>query len=62
MMHGVATISGGPSEKVGLMSGDRIVTVDGEAVAALAVEEAQPAQEEVPRGDLVAYVRKKLGA
>jgi carboxyl-terminal processing protease len=29
----VNTISGGPSEKVGVMSGDKIVTIDGETVA-----------------------------
>jgi carboxyl-terminal processing protease len=29
----VSTISGGPSEKVGLMAGDKIVSVDGETVA-----------------------------
>ncbi len=31
----VATISGGPSEKVGLMAGDRIVVIDGENVAGI---------------------------
>ncbi|PWD98688.1 S41 family peptidase [Marinilabilia rubra] len=31
----VSTISGGPSEKVGLMAGDRIVSIDGEKVAGI---------------------------
>ena len=33
----VSPISGGPSEKLGIMSGDRIVTVDGEVVAGTGV-------------------------
>jgi carboxyl-terminal processing protease len=33
----VAPISGGPSEKVGLMAGDKIVTVDGETVAGIGI-------------------------
>ncbi len=33
----VSPISGGPSEKLGIMSGDRIVTVDGETVAGTGV-------------------------
>ncbi len=34
----VAPLSGGPSEKVGLMSGDRIVKVDGEDVAGTGID------------------------
>ena len=33
----VSPISGGPSEKLGIMAGDRIVTVDGEVVAGIGV-------------------------
>ena len=33
----VSPISGGPSEKLGIMAGDRIVTVDGELVAGIGV-------------------------
>ena len=33
----VAPLSGGPSEKVGLMSGDKIITVDGETVAGIGI-------------------------
>mgnify|MGYP001997744192 CR=1 FL=1 len=33
----VSPISGGPSEKLGIMAGDRIVTVDGEMVAGIGV-------------------------
>jgi len=33
----VAPLSGGPSEKVGLMSGDKIITVDGENVAGIGI-------------------------
>lgn len=29
----VAVVSGGPSEKVGLLAGDRIIAVDGENIA-----------------------------
>ncbi|MBV6645973.1 MAG: S41 family peptidase [Cyclobacteriaceae bacterium] len=32
-IHVVAPLSGGPSERVGLLSGDKIITVDGENVA-----------------------------
>ena len=34
----VQTISGGPSEKIGLMANDRIVTVDGELVAGIGIQ------------------------
>ena len=34
----VSPISGGPSEEVGLMSGDKIVTVDGETVAGIDID------------------------
>ncbi|MDG2245532.1 MAG: S41 family peptidase [Flavobacteriales bacterium] len=34
----VSTIAGGPSEKVGLMSGDKIVTVDGETAAGIGIK------------------------
>lgn len=34
----VATIEGGPSEKVGLLASDRIVTVDGETVAGIGID------------------------
>ena len=34
----VAVISGGPSEKVGLRAGDRIVTVDGKSFAGIGIE------------------------
>ena len=33
----ISTISGGPSEKVGIMAGDRIVEVDGENVAGIGI-------------------------
>ena len=33
----VSTIAGGPSEKLGIMSGDRIVEVDGETVAGIGI-------------------------
>ena len=33
----VSTIAGGPSEKLGIMSGDRIVEVDGEIVAGIGI-------------------------
>jgi carboxyl-terminal processing protease len=33
----LAPLSGGPSEKVGLMAGDKIVTVDGETVAGIGI-------------------------
>lgn len=33
----VAPLSGGPSEKIGLMSGDKIITVDGETVAGIGI-------------------------
>ncbi len=33
----VAPLSGGPSEKVGLLSGDKIITVDGENVAGIGI-------------------------
>ena len=35
-----APISGGPSEKLGIMAGDRIVTVDGENVAGISITNA----------------------
>lgn len=37
----VAVISGGPSEKVGLRAGDRIVTVDGKNFAGIGIENAE---------------------
>ena len=33
----IAPLSGGPSEKIGLMSGDKIITVDGETVAGIGI-------------------------
>ncbi len=33
----VAPLSGGPSERIGLMSGDKIITVDGEIVAGIGI-------------------------
>jgi carboxyl-terminal processing protease len=33
----LAPLSGGPSEKVGLMAGDKIITVDGETVAGIGI-------------------------
>ncbi len=33
----VAPLGGGPSEKIGLMSGDKIITVDGETVAGIGI-------------------------
>ena len=33
----VATIAGGPSEKVGVLAGDRIVMIDGEIVAGIGI-------------------------
>lgn len=33
----ISTIQGGPSEKVGILAGDRIITVDGESVAGIGI-------------------------
>ena len=40
-LHVVATISGGPSEKVGLMAGDKIIIINGEKIANVRLKNSQ---------------------
>ncbi len=58
----VSPISGGPSEKLGIMSGDRIVTVDGEVVAGTGVTNKDVQRLlKGPKGTLVTVGIKRSG-
>ena len=50
----VQTISGGPSEKIGLMANDKIITVDGEVVAGINIQNSDVIKKlKGPKGTIV---------
>ena len=50
----VQTISGGPSEKIGLMANDKIITVDGELVAGINIQNSDVVKKlKGPKGTIV---------
>ena len=50
----VQTISGGPSEKIGLMANDKIITVDGELVAGINIQNSDVVKKlKGPKGTVV---------
>jgi len=59
----VATISGGPSEKVGLMAGDKIMAVDGENIAGVGLENSDVMKLlKGPKGTQVDVAIKRRGS
>lgn len=62
-IHVIAPLSGGPSEKLGILPGDKIITVDGRAVAGIGITQRDVVQTlRGPKGSEVLVGIKRRGS